>query len=126
MSFYNYIRAMPSIELISVPNSRRKICRLQGAVDSSRFGTLRDRVNKSVYAILEASPNKQILLDDLIKRLIKEHPCPKHTLYRYIADLDYVERLNIPNSNAKLCRLKEARVLEVPINGTPDHLDELI
>ena len=113
LSLYGHINRMNSIELISIPNSRRKICRVKGAMDSTGFGTLRDRVNKSVRAILETMPNKQIPLDDLIKRLQKEYHRPKATFYHYIADFDYVERLDIPNSHAKLCRMKDTQRTEL-------------
>lgn len=115
-TFYSYINQMNFVERMDVPNSSKKICRLketQISPISSRSGTLREKVNISVRTILEAVPNKQIPLDDLIKRLQKEYRHPKATFYQYIADLDYVERLDIPNSHAKLCRMKDIQRAEL-------------
>ncbi len=90
------------------------------------IGTLQERVDRRVRAILESMPSKQISLDDLIKRLLKEFHCPKPTLYRYIANLDYLERLDLPNSRAKLCRLKAAPVSPVVKEDIQKTIDDLI
>src|SRR5260370_3226997 len=125
-SLRRYITRMSSIDLISLPGSRKKVCRVNGPMDSLGARTLRDRVNHSVRAILEAAPNKQLPYRDLVNHLCKEYRYSQHTLRRYIKDLDYVEQLNIPNSRAKLCRLNDARA-EVEIrSSTLNSQDELI
>ena len=48
-------------------------------------------------------------LSEIILRLQRENNCPKATLYQYIANLDYIERLNIPNTQKKICRMKEIK-----------------
>ncbi len=106
-TLYQYIGHMRSIELIDMPNSRRKICRAKEIEGTLTGGTLRDRVSRSARAILETMPGKQMPLADLLLRLRKEYNCPKATLYQYIAHLDCIERVHIPNSTAKLCRIKE-------------------
>jgi hypothetical protein len=73
---------------------------------SATRGTLRQRISDSSRGILEAAPNKQMALAELIIRLQKEYDCPKATLYQYIADIDYVERLEVPGSHVKLLRIK--------------------
>jgi len=126
-SLSGYIKRMNSIDLIGPPNSQKKICRVNGPMDSLGAGTLRDRVNKGVRAILEAAPNKQLSYRDLMNRLQKEHRYSEDTLYRYIKDLDYVERLNIPNSSAKVCRLKdEHAAVEIRSDTLDNRADELI
>jgi DNA-directed RNA polymerase delta subunit len=105
-TLYAYVQAMNSVQRIDVPNSRTKICRVSGAMKNVDIGNLRDKVSKRVRAILEATPNEQMPLNDLIQYLLKECRCPEKTLYRYIADLDFVERLYLPDSRAKICRLK--------------------
>ena len=84
-TLYAYVQAMNSIERIDVPNSRTKICRVSGAMNNIDSGNLRDKVSKRVRAILEATPNKQMPLNDLIQHLLKECRCPVKTLYSSFA-----------------------------------------
>jgi hypothetical protein len=107
-TLYAYFTTMDSIEKIEDPDSHIKLCRLRDSHNSTKSGTLRQQVSESVRAILEAAPNKQMSLAELITHLQKEYDCPKATLYQYIANLDYIERLDIPNSNAKICHIKDA------------------
>jgi hypothetical protein len=126
-TLYQYLQQMNSIERVSIPNSRKKICRIKEVIENNSYiGTLHERVNRRVYAILESIPSKQILLDDLIKRLLKEFECPKPTLYRYIAELDYLERLDLPNSRKKICRLKSAPISPIVTDNIQKTIDDLI
>ncbi len=106
---YSCLQTIESIERVEIADSTKKICRMKETIDgnSTTKGTLRKKISERVRSILETSPSKQIPLADLLIRLRKEYNCPKTTLYQYIAQLDYIERVNIPNSTAKLCRLKE-------------------
>lgn len=108
-TIYNYLKTMGSIERIDIPGTKKKMCRLKEMIanNSANDRTLRQRISKSVRAILEAAPNKQMALTKLIVRLQKEYSCPKATIYQYISGLDYIERLDIPHSRAKLCRMKD-------------------
>lgn len=106
-TLYANIGQMDSIERLDIPGSRKKMCRAIERIDRPDAGTLRERVSKNVRIILEAMPNKQMLMSDLIKRLQKEVSCTKATLYQYIGNLDYIERIDIPNSNVKLYRMKD-------------------
>ena len=108
---YKYLVTMDSVERIEIPGSTKKICRLKEEIasKSTSGGTLHQRISESVRGLLEAAPNKQMPLSELIARLQKEYKSPKATLYTYIAGLDYVERLDIPNSHGKICRIKEER-----------------
>lgn len=106
-TIYEYLRSMSAIDLIDVPNSRTKICRLG---DIQRYTTsipLRQRVSESVRNILETMPDKQISLPKLLVLLQKEYNCPKASLYHYIAGLDYIEKIDVPNSKAKMCRIRD-------------------
>lgn len=108
-TLYIYLGKMDSIERIDMPDSQKKVCRLKEMKGIISKGTLRERVSRSVQVILEGMPGKQMSMADLMKRLQKEYSCPKPTLYHYIAELDYMERLNVPHSNAKLCRMKDTK-----------------
>lgn len=112
-TLYAYVGKMDSIERIEVSDSNKKVCRLKEMKGIISKGTLRERVGRSVQVILEGIPSKQMSMADLIKRLQKEYSCPKPTLYHYIAELDYIERLDVPHSNAKLCRMKDTQGKEL-------------
>ncbi|MDQ2885660.1 MAG: hypothetical protein M3Y39_06195 [Chloroflexota bacterium] len=109
VTLYQYIGQMKSIERIDVPNSRKKICRAKKINGPITSGNLQERISRSVRAILEAMPGKQMSLADLIIRLRREYNCPKATLYQYIARLDYIERVNVSGSKTKMCRIKDAQ-----------------
>src|ERR1019366_2015539 len=96
-----------SIERLDIPDSNKKMCRAKEFNGVVTGGNLRERISKSVRVILETMPDKQMPLASLIVLLQKEYNCPKPTLYQYIAHLDYIERINIPNSTARLCRIKD-------------------
>ncbi len=83
-----------------------------GKKRSRKIPTLRQKVGEAVRIALEKAPGKQIGLAELIASLLKQYDCPKHTLYQYVAHLDFVERLSVPDSKIKLCRMK----------GSPDAL----
>jgi len=106
---YNYVLDMNSIERLEVPGSRTRVCRLKDSHNAAAKGDLRHRINESVRNILETTPNKEMSLSEIIVRLQRENNCPKATLYQYIANLDYIERLNIPNTQKKICRMKEIK-----------------
>jgi Sigma-70, region 4/Bacterial RNA polymerase, alpha chain C terminal domain len=126
-SLYQHLAQISFIERINIPNSLKKICRLQELTDDkTNVASLHEKISKSVRTILEAAPNKQINLNDLIKCLMKEYSCPKATLYQYIAALEYIERLEIPNSRKKLCCLKNSSISVTTMSNTKTGLDELI
>ncbi len=105
---YNVLTTLDFVERINIPGSTKKICRLKQRIanNSTHNGTLHQRISASVRGILEATSNKQMFLAELIADLQKEYNCSKTTLYRYIANLDYIDRLEISNSNAKYIRIK--------------------
>lgn len=70
--------------------------------------TLRERVADSVRKILEAQPNNEIMLADLMPLMLKELQCPKPTLYQYLSKLEFIESVAVPSSNTKIIRLKNA------------------
>lgn len=112
-TLYSYIEKMNAIDRIDAPTSHTKICRLKNTQISARSGTLRQRISEKVRGILETAPNKQISLAELIVRLRKEYNCPKATLYRYIADLEYIERLDVPGSRVKILCMKGTQGTEL-------------
>ncbi len=68
--------------------------------------TLFEQTGEIVRGILEKEPTKEMTLSDLIAVLSQRFGSPKHTFYQYIKKLDFVEYLEVPNSNVKVCRLK--------------------
>jgi hypothetical protein len=78
-----------------------------GTKNSRKRLTLSEQVDLTVKEILEAAPNKQVSLAELVKRVQRKYSCPKHTVYQYISKLDYVEKFNIPGSSATMCKAKE-------------------
>ncbi|MGB8345434.1 MAG: sigma factor-like helix-turn-helix DNA-binding protein [Ktedonobacteraceae bacterium] len=65
----------------------------------------RQQIEEKVYALLEAVPNKQMLLSDLIMRLHGQLGWRLSSIYRSIAAMNSIELLESPNSNARICRL---------------------
>lgn len=115
-TLYNYIAQIHFIERLEGTNHNQKICHLKEVREgtNSRYGgTLREKIMKSVKLILESAPNKQISLTDLVYRLQKEYSCPKATLYQYIAHMDDVEKISIPNSSTKICRIKDMHTAQL-------------
>ncbi len=66
-------------------------------------------VEKSVHTILNAAPNKEMLMNDLIVELQKRFSYSESTLYQYVLQIRSIERIGIPNPNSqkKICRVKE-------------------
>ncbi len=106
-TLYAALPNISSIERIEVSGSRTKICRAKDIQRGTAIGTLRQRISESVLHILESTPDKQMSLSELIKCLQKEYNCPKSTLYQYIAGIDNILRLDVPNTSTKLCRMKD-------------------
>jgi len=78
-----------------------------GTKDSRKSLTLREQVDETVRGILEAAPNRQVSLAELVKRVLRKYNCPKHTAYQYISKLDYVERFDVAGAGVKMCKIKE-------------------
>lgn len=77
--------------------------------------TLGEKIGDRIKEIVRSSPNGQILLSELVKKLRKEfvfnnRPEP----YGYIQRQDAVEVISLPNQRQKICRIKEApRFLQI-------------
>lgn len=67
--------------------------------------TIFERIDEAVRNILESRPGKQIELQELHTQLVKEYGFLEATVYNYISRLDYLEKVEIPGSKTKLCRL---------------------
>jgi hypothetical protein len=102
-------RRTASGELVAVfqPDYRDRLA-LTGAKFARKKPTLREKVRQTAREILEKRPGKQMLLAELISDLMREYHCPKKTLYQYVAHTDYVERIDVPGSRMKICRLRGA------------------
>ncbi len=63
--------------------------------------------------ILQSQPRREILLGQLVERLMTEFRRPKHTFYRYLAALDFMGTIPIDGakSGPKSCRLKNVEGL---------------
>jgi hypothetical protein len=90
------------------PNYKEELAQAGGRFTRKKT-TLRQQVGEAVRRFLEVAPGKQMALAELIARLQKEYNCPDKTLYHYIADLDYVERIDVPGSRMKVCRIEGTR-----------------
>lgn len=77
--------------------------------------TIRDSVQQAVHILLEQSPNKQMLLPQLIKQLTSA-PYNFHdkTMYAYIRQMSSVETISIPETGTKMCRLKGTASISFP------------
>jgi hypothetical protein len=71
--------------------------------------TLRQKVNEAVRKMLEEAPAHELPLAEVVARLHRKYNHPEKTFYQYIAGLEFVERIDVPGSRAKLCRLKGTR-----------------
>jgi Sigma-70, region 4 len=78
-----------------------------GTKDSRKSLTLREQIDTTVREILEAAPNQQVSLAELVERVQRKYSCPKHTAYQYISKLDYVERFDVAGSGVRVCKIKD-------------------
>ena len=70
--------------------------------------TLVDKIGERVKVIIETSPNKQILLSELVNNLRKEFTFKSRTgPYSYIDRLEFVEKIVLPGQRYKVCCIKE-------------------
>jgi Bacterial RNA polymerase, alpha chain C terminal domain/Sigma-70, region 4 len=84
--------------------------------DLSRIGarfvrtkkTLRQLIYESAREILVSAPNKQMPLNELVSRLKTKHSAARYTIYAYVSNLDYLERVELPGGIGKLCRIKDS------------------
>lgn len=77
--------------------------------------TLGEKISERIKEIINASPDKQILLSELVKRLRKEfkfnnRPEP----YGYVQRAEFVEVFELPNQRQKVCRIKVSENLQFP------------
>ncbi len=90
---------------------------------------LRQLVDESVLSILQNSPAKQISLAELLARLQREFNCSDTILNQMINSLDYVEQIDIPGTNTRVCQLKgmKGKVLFPQVYGiTTDGLRQSV
>ncbi len=78
-----------------------------GTKDSRKSLTLREQIDATIREILEAAPNRQVSLAELVERVQRKYSCPKHTAYQYISKLDYVERFDVTGSGVRMCKIKD-------------------
>jgi len=107
-TLYAAIARMGFVEKKAIPGSSRKVCQLKQEAARRRAGrgSLYQSICLSVKSTLEDQPNKQMPLADLAASLKKEHKAPKGTVYAYLSSMNFIEKLAIPGSQRKLCRLK--------------------
>ncbi len=67
---------------------------------------LRQQIDESVRKILEITPDKQISLVDLIMHLQKGYRCSDTVLYQFISGLEYLEQIDVPGTDIRVCRIK--------------------
>ncbi len=77
--------------------------------------TLGEKISERIKEIINASPDKQILLSELVKRLREEfkfnnRPEP----YGYVQRAEFVEVIELPNQRQKICRIKVNENLQFP------------
>ena len=86
--------------------------------------SLHQQINESVRNLLQIMSGKQLPLTELIARLQKEYELPDVVLYQHIEALKYLEQIDIPGTNIKVCRIKGAKIIlafpQVANIATPD------
>lgn len=70
-----------------------------------RTATIREQVTQLVCKKLADAPDNALPLDRLVAWLQTQVACPKPTLYRYIDELDLIEKRALVGSRSKLCCL---------------------
>jgi hypothetical protein len=83
--------------------------------------TLRQKVAKTTRAILAEAPGQQIALYEVVNRLEETYKRSRKTFYRYISDLDFVEKFTVPDVGKTMCRLKPDRKTKTPF-GQVKHI----
>jgi len=68
--------------------------------------SLHQQINESVREILKAMPGKQLSLTELAARLQKEYGHSDTILYQHIGALNYIEQIDMPGTNIRICRIK--------------------
>ncbi len=56
-------------------------------------------------------PGKQLALTELIARLRKEYGQSDATLYQHITAFDYIEQIDMPGTNIRVCRIKGTKIV---------------
>lgn len=96
-------------------NYQEKLAKVKSYGLRKTNATLGEKIGDRIKEIVSSSPNGQILLSELVKKLRKEftfnnRPEP----YGYVQRQDAVEVISLPNQRQKMCRIKETpRFLQV-------------
>jgi hypothetical protein len=71
--------------------------------------------------LLVTSPQKQMLLSELATSIVKQSGIPKSAVYRYLSEAEFIEKVDVSGSNAKMCRLRQGSSLSFPqLNNLPE------
>ncbi len=77
--------------------------------------TMHEQIAQRVREILLSVPNHEILLSKLIDILNDNFHTSQRTLfYGYISKMEFVEKIPVPGTRMKICRLREARQISYP------------
>lgn len=75
--------------------------------------TIFEKVDHAVRKVLESKPGKQIVLAELVLQLQNDYGFLDKTIYQYVSRLEYLEKVDIPGSNTKLCRLTDQPFFDI-------------
>jgi hypothetical protein len=73
--------------------------------------SLHQQINESVRDILKTMPGTQLALTELIARLHKEYGLPDAKLYQQIESLQYIEQIDMPGTNIRVCRIRGTKII---------------
>lgn len=76
--------------------------------------TAKQKAERAVKDILEAEANKQMELRSLVARMQNEYSLSNKSCYFYIAQMTFVEKIDLPDSKVKICRLKGSQTFYFP------------
>jgi hypothetical protein len=64
------------------------------------------RAEKTVRAMFEAEPSKQIALSVLRNELQKKEKLPKQSAYQYISRMAFLKKIDLPETHTRVCRIE--------------------
>lgn len=72
------------------------------------------KAEKVVREMLEAESTNQIELSKLVGELKSKHGFYEKTAYQCISQMDFVEKLDLPGSGVRICRIKGTKAISFP------------
>ncbi|MDQ1636896.1 MAG: hypothetical protein QOF62_235 [Pyrinomonadaceae bacterium] len=67
-----------------------------------------------VRDMLQSESSNQIELAKLVEELVSKHSFLNKTAYQYISRMDFIEKIDLPESGVRICRLKGKKTASFP------------